>query len=127
MFSSNTAEVINIQTKKNADKAHIDKDLFSKLLMLHKKLKVVAQYESITKSKYKVASLSQSQLDNIKMLESKSGYSLLAFEQDLEVDENKNMILNRIDSLLDEYLSYCKPEKSNKSSDDFNKFFDEQS
>ena len=127
MFASNTAEVLNFQKKKDSQ------DVFTKILYLHKKLKEVAQYESLSKTKYKLAKPSPEDLERIKQLELKLGYSLIAFESEEEIEENKAMILNRIDSLLDEYMAMCKPvapksqnpPPSKKIDNDFNGFFEQ--
>lgn len=118
MFASGTAEVINFEKKKKTD------DLFTKILYVHKKLKEVAQYESISKTKYQVAKLNKEQLEKVKLLESKFGCCLVAYEGKREIEENKLMILNRVHSLLDEYLDMCKPKKEKYSSDEFGKFFE---
>lgn len=120
MFSSNTAEVINFQKKDQIQ------DLFTTILVVHKKLKEVARFESLAKPKLKVAKLSKDNLEKVRALESLIGYSLIAYESDLQLDEDKAMILNRVSSLIDEYLSMCKlpsKEKSNKD-DGFNGFFE---
>ena len=132
MFSSNTAEIINLNNKKKKTE-----DLFSKILFLHKKLKEVAQFETISKTKFKHASLNKEQIQKVKLLESNLSCFLMAFQCDNEIDENKQMILNRIHSLLDEYLSMCKPQtnklQTNQKLDpknpntvaDFNGFFEQ--
>ncbi|MBI3591147.1 MAG: hypothetical protein HY094_07235 [Candidatus Melainabacteria bacterium] len=125
MFASSTAEVLSFQKKKDPQ------DVFTKILYLHKKLKEAAQYESLSKTKYKLAKPVTEDLERIKQLELKLGYSLIAVESENEMEENKAMILNRIDSLLDEYMSMCKPGKSKlqnlpsqKIENDFNGFFE---
>ena len=144
MFASNTAEVLTFSNSNPSKDLKMKMtrvktktktgDLFSKILFLHKKLKEVAQYESISRSKYKLAKLDSSQLEKIKNLEGETGYSLIAYSHDTEVEENKDMILNRVYSLLEEYLDYCKPSKTQikdvgykfgKSEDAFSGFFEQ--
>lgn len=119
MFASSTAEVINLQKNKKPQ------NVFSTILLLHKKLKEVAQYESLSNTDYKLAKLSSLQVEKIKSLELGLGCHLVAFEYDSSIDENKCMILNRISSLLDEYFSICKTKKNEKSDSDFSKFFEQ--
>ncbi len=117
MFTSNTAEVVDIQKKK------VQSDAFTKILHLHKKLKEVAQLESIYKPKYKPAKLPKDQLQKVNSLELALGYKLVVYEADAECDEDKLMILNRVSSLLDEYLSLCKPGMQSQNREEFNDFF----
>ncbi len=117
MFTSNNAEVVDIQKKK------VHSDAFSKILHVHKKLKEVAQLESISKPSYKTAKLAKDQLQKVNSLELALGYKLIAYEADAECDEDKLMILNRVSSLLDEYLSLCKPSMQNPNRDEFSDFF----
>lgn len=122
MFASNTAEIINFEKPISKIK---NNDIFSKILYIHKKLKEIAQYESISKTKYNVAKLSSEKLEKVKTLESKLGCYLIAYEVDAEVEENKCMILNRISSLLDEYLDLCRDTVLKKQEDGFNGFFEQ--
>ena len=126
MFSSNTAEIISFQKKKKKP------DLFSSILSLHKKLKEVAQYESLLqsklKSKSKLAKLKDQQVEKLKQLETDLDCCLVAYDNEIEAGEDKAMILNRINSLLDEYLSLCyvgKVKNSVKAEDNFSKFFEQ--
>lgn len=125
MFTSNTAEVIDIKEKRQHS------DVFSKILDLHKRLKEIAQYESISSSKpnYKVVKPTGGQLQKIKALELNLGYKLVAYQADTEVEEDKLMILNRVNSLLDEFLSISKNSQNDQASqakkDDFNEFFEQ--
>ena len=122
MFASSTAEVINLQKNQKSQRTE---NVFSKILFLHKKLKELAQYESLSNTDYKLARLNPTQMEKIKMLESGLSCHLVAFEYDSSIDENKCMILNRISSLLDEYLSICKAKKTSNTDVDFSKFFEQ--
>ena len=119
--NSNIRDVIDFKLtkKKNTKKT----DVFSNILLVYKKLKEAALYESMTKSKYKVARLNQEELNQLKSLESRLGYSFVAYENDKSQEEDKLMLLNRISSLLDEYLSFCRQVK--KQDDSFNEFFEQ--
>lgn len=133
MFASNTAEVLKIREKTKSQ------GFFTKLLYIHKKIKQAAQLESMSKAMFKVAPLNQSQIENIRQLENKLGFCLVAYEHLLEIEENKYMILNRISSLLDEYMDLCKSDipaetkivasqvsvrnKKSNTVNDFNEFF----
>ena len=120
MFASNTAEIINFEKPLSKSKKN---DVFTKILYVHKKLKEVAQYESIAKQKYNIAKLNPEKIEKLKSLESKIGCYLVAFDFDPEIEENKSMILNRISSLLDEYLDLCKSNKYKNQEDGFSGFF----
>ena len=122
MFASSTAEVINLQKNQKSQRTE---NVFSKILFLHKKLKELAQYESLSNTDYKLARLNPTQMEKVKMLESSLDCHLVAFEYDSSIDENKCMILNRISSLLDEYLSICKAKKTSNTDVDFSKFFEQ--
>lgn len=103
-------------------------DTFKKLLHLHKRLKEVALFESGKKPSKMLADLTQDEVDEIKKLEDKLGYTIVAYETEEVISENKLMILNRVDSLLDEYLTMVKPkevETQTPSDDGLGKFFEQ--
>lgn len=112
MFASNTSPIIDIDEHKKAEVLPI-------LLQIHKKIKTIAKHESISKSKYKVAKINPEELNQIKSLESKLGYCLIACEHKAE---NKTRILSKVNFLLDEYLELY---KSKETEDDFSKFFEQ--
>lgn len=119
MFASNTAEVLNFNKEKNVT------DIFTKILYIHKKLKEIAKYESSYKSRFNIAKLNSEQLENIKTLEGKLNCCLVAYEAQYKMQENKLLILNKIHSLLDEYICICKACEENKLTGDFNKLFEQ--
>lgn len=122
MFASNTAEIIHFEKQPAKTQKSEKSDVFTKILYVHKKLKEVARHESISRQKYNVAKLNPEKLEKLKQVESKIGCYLVAYEPDPEAEENKSMILNRISSLLDEYLSLCRVKKHE---DGFNGFFEQ--
>ena len=120
MFSSNTAEILNIsnEVKKKPN-------VLKKILFIHKKLKEIAKYENSYKEKFQLAKLNLAQVSQIKNLESDLNLFLIAYETEKIVSHDKQSILNKINILLDEYLDVCKYSNKNQSQDEFSKFFEE--
>lgn len=105
------------QSFKN-DKIQLNKEKsFKKIIYAYKKLKQIAKYESGLNSDLssKVANLTNDQLEKIKLLESKLGCRLVAYENS-DLEYRKNEILDGLHLLLDEYLALHNPNKIDQNS-----------
>ena len=126
MFASNTVEILKYQKNNNQrdENTSVKNDVFTQILYIHKKLKNIAQNESLAKTRFKVAKLNSKELNEVKQLETSLGYYFIAYESDKEIEENKKMLLNKINLLLDEYSNYLKQTKAGKD-DEFKEFFEQ--
>ena len=127
MFASNTLEISSHQknNREKEQKINAKQNVFAKLLCIHKKLKNIAQHEYINENKFKVAKLNPSELNEIKHLEGKLGYCCVAYEHDNSVEENKIIMLNKIDLLLDEYMKLLTNKRKTNTDDEFKDFFEQ--
>ncbi len=98
--------------------------LTDKLLSVYKKLKSIAKSEFDPKNKFKLAKLSQDKLNRIKNIESNMSCVLVAYEHDVDLLDKKINILNRINSLLNQYSAISAEPKIKDRNDDFSKFFE---
>ena len=124
MFASNTLEILSHQ-KNNKEKEHNIEDVFTRILYIHKKLKNIAQHEYINENKFKVAKLNPLELNEMKHLEGKLGYCCVAYEHDDSIEENKIIMLNKIDLLLDEYMKLLTNKRKTNTDDEFKDFFEQ--
>lgn len=116
MFASNTAEVLSFEKKDESP------DVLKSILAIHKKLKEIARIESNIKPKYRVAKLTQEQLQKIKLFEQTINHCLVAYDGN-GLNHKKHKILENIKSLLDDYKILLQSDKSNKQDDSFNELF----
>lgn len=98
--------------------------LTDKILSVYKKLKSIAKSEFNIKNKFKLAKLTQDKLTRIKNIESSIGCVLVAYEHNVDLLDKKIGILNRINSLLNQYSSLSSESQTKQTNDDFNKFFE---
>ncbi len=98
--------------------------LTEKILCVYKRLKAIAKAEFSSKSKFKLAQLSQDKLNKLKNIETNMGYCLIAYEDNFELLNKKVDILNRINSLLNQYSKLSNTTSIKDTPDDFNKFFE---
>jgi len=86
-------------------------DHFKVLLQAYKKFKQIAKIESEigANQNRKPAKLNKDDLDKIKLLEARLGYTLVAFENNSN-EYRKGEILSGIHFLLDDYLKLLNPD-----------------
>lgn len=108
------------QNLKNKKMYTSDKEnSFKKIIYAYKKLKQIAKYESISNENpaSKVASLTNEQLEKIKLLEARLGCRLVAYEN-IDLNYRKGEILDGLHLLLDEYLSlYTNKSEANRKTE----------
>ncbi len=107
-------------TNTNQDYSKLLKD---KILLVYKRLKSVAKSELRTKSKFKLAQLSDDKVNKLKSLETGMGCFLVAYNYDNELTKKKVEILNRINLLLNQYSNLAQVPSEKKTQDDFSEFF----
>ncbi len=117
MFAIKSEAKLNSTESKQNDTQSIT----NKLLLIYKKLKNIARAEINPKNKFKLASLKNNQLNQIKSIESGMNLCLLAYEPDEKCLEQKIQILTQINTLLNNYSQLMRKKYSD---DDFSKFFE---
>ena len=118
MFASNTAEVLNFEKKEASS------DALKSILLIYKKLKDIARIESNIKPKYKIAYLTNEQLQRVKHLEDNIQHCLVAYDVESKTSLKKHNILNQIQQLLNEYINLLKASKQNIVDNSFSELFE---
>ena len=121
MFALKSENKLEIVENKN----HTTHSVRDKILYIYNKLKKIAKSEINSKNKFKPANLTNSQLNQLKSLESNIGLCLVAYEDKDNFLKQKVEILNRINNLLNDYSKLiAQNEKKIDSNEDFSKFFE---
>ena len=122
MFYTN---VLEKQEYKRESKYPDKKHLLRFILGIYKKIKDIAKHEENLKINYKIAKLDTDRLYKLKKMETDFGMSLVAYDSDEEAKQCKHEILNRINSLLNEYTSIINKSQKKSGIDEFKGFFEQ--
>ena len=121
MFALKSGNKLEIVENKNP----ATQSVRDKILFIYKKLKKIAKHEIKSKTKFKPATLTNQQLNQLKSLESSIGLCLVAYEDKDDFLKQKVEILNQINNLLNDFSHLVtQGEKKANSNEDFSKFFE---